>query len=708
MNIIYFRNTLCSLIASMFMLIIPVLIFSQDVWEQTNGPYGALIKTTFIADENQIFAGDWEGNIFISIDNGLSWDKINIGLFDEFHFYETIVSNSAGQLFASGTIGIIKSTDNGQNWMKTNMSEWIYQIVVNSSNHIIASTNGVYISQNNGDSWEQILEDINIIDIAIDLNDNIFAGSYAMFKRSSDNGKTWQDLDLGISSFSINQIAVNSKGDIFVGVHNYNTTSYDVYVSKDEGTNWSSVYTNHNQRSVRFISINYEDDVYVRFWGKEGDLIKSEDDGESWIDITPAVKLLSKFSFNSQGHIYSGSRNGVEISKDGGFLWETQNIGMHGLSIVALASDDHDHVFAGSENSGCFVSRNYGDSWERIHEIPSTGIPSIVINQSGEIFIATNENGIYHSKDTGSTWDNLSDGLNETEILSMLVSTDNFIYVGTYHGVYRWSSDNSQWINIGLEDYIIEALSVNSQGFIYAGTYENGLFKSSDLGVNWQNIFNQYYVSDISINSDDDIFVNSFWASLYRSTDDGNTWQLITVGLETFSVYSLDIYQNILYAGAIGGLYYSDNYGELWQLIDSTGLETNRVYSTSMLSDSVIFAGTEGSSVYKRKIILDNKIPEQLPTTVNLKQNFPNPFNSGTFIQYSLPPNQSSYKVSLKIYNVLGQQVKVLKESSDHSDIYTLKWDGKNNVGTEVPSGIYFYKLVANNFTVTKKMLLVR
>lgn len=93
------------------------------------------------------------------------------------------------------------------------------------------------------------------------------------------------------------------------------------------------------------------------------------------------------------------------------------------------------------------------------------------------------------------------------------------------------------------------------------------------------------------------------------------------------------------------------------------------------------------------------------PKEFELKQNYPNPFNPVTTIRYELP---AEVKVVLKIYNVLGQEVRTLVNESQQAGVQFAKWDGKNNHGEAAASGIYFYKLQAGNFVRTQKMLLIK
>jgi hypothetical protein len=95
---------------------------------------------------------------------------------------------------------------------------------------------------------------------------------------------------------------------------------------------------------------------------------------------------------------------------------------------------------------------------------------------------------------------------------------------------------------------------------------------------------------------------------------------------------------------------------------------------------------------------------EFLPVTHNLFQNYPNPFNPSTIISYAIP--NVSY-VSLKIYDMLGREVKTLVNSEQNIGTHSVQWNGDNNYGNKVSSGIYLYKIVAGNFIMTKKMLLL-
>ena len=95
-----------------------------------------------------------------------------------------------------------------------------------------------------------------------------------------------------------------------------------------------------------------------------------------------------------------------------------------------------------------------------------------------------------------------------------------------------------------------------------------------------------------------------------------------------------------------------------------------------------------------------------IPLTTELHQNYPNPFNPSTAIGYQLSANSN---VNLKIYNLLGQEVKTLVNKQQSPGSYNYIWNGLNSEGQQVGSGVYYYKLVTDNgYIKTKKLLLLR
>jgi len=100
-----------------------------------------------------------------------------------------------------------------------------------------------------------------------------------------------------------------------------------------------------------------------------------------------------------------------------------------------------------------------------------------------------------------------------------------------------------------------------------------------------------------------------------------------------------------------------------------------------------------------------NEAGEVAPLNVTLKGNYPNPFNPETTIQYSV---KETANVKIDVYNTKGQKVKTLVNEQKVAGDHTALWQGKDDSGNDVASGVYFYRLTSQNNTTAKKMLLIK
>ncbi len=102
---------------------------------------------------------------------------------------------------------------------------------------------------------------------------------------------------------------------------------------------------------------------------------------------------------------------------------------------------------------------------------------------------------------------------------------------------------------------------------------------------------------------------------------------------------------------------------------------------------------------------VDVEDDEQVPKFFSLSQNYPNPFNPSTNIDFALA---DVGQVSLIVYDLLGRQVKTLLDENLMSGRFTVTWDGRDESGGDVPSGVYFYKITSAGFSESKRMILLR
>lgn len=110
-------------------------------------------------------------------------------------------------------------------------------------------------------------------------------------------------------------------------------------------------------------------------------------------------------------------------------------------------------------------------------------------------------------------------------------------------------------------------------------------------------------------------------------------------------------------------------------------------------------SGFLADTLLRGTIVSVGENPE-LPLSFSLRQNYPNPFNPSTVIQYQLP---KAVAVSLKVYNILGQEVAKLVDEFQQPGDYKITWTPNN-----LASGVYFYRLQAGGFVETKKLVLLR
>ena len=113
------------------------------------------------------------------------------------------------------------------------------------------------------------------------------------------------------------------------------------------------------------------------------------------------------------------------------------------------------------------------------------------------------------------------------------------------------------------------------------------------------------------------------------------------------------------------------------------------------------YTATEGQDILTS--IKDKTFP--IPEKFELSQNYPNPFNPTTVINYRL---STESHVELTIYNQLGQQVRTLVYEKQAAGPYQIEWDGRNNSGKRISSGVYLYRLKASSFVETRKMVLLQ
>jgi len=191
---------------------------------------------------------------------------------------------------------------------------------------------------------------------------------------------------------------------------------------------------------------------------------------------------------------------------------------------------------------------------------------------------------------------------------------------------------------------------------------------------------------------------------------DGENWRVFTTddGLADNDINSITV-------SADGEVWFGTDCGvsrydgtEWTTYTTDDGLVDNYVNSIAVGDDGVVWAGTwKGLSRYDPTANESTGVEknDSLPSEITIHGNFPNPFNPETSIQFTLP---CAEKVQLVIYNISGQKVRSLISDRMTAGIHSVRWDGRDETGQSVSSGIYLYRLRAGGIEETRSMTLMR
>ncbi len=149
-------------------------------------------------------------------------------------------------------------------------------------------------------------------------------------------------------------------------------------------------------------------------------------------------------------------------------------------------------------------------------------------------------------------------------------------------------------------------------------------------------------------------------------------------------------------------IFFIENYDTPFYHTTQDRVETcNMKFAAEMTKISLSMLASQNGT----DVTVDVKDNTQKISSYQLFSNYPNPFNPSTTIRYRIKNNE---RVSLKIYNTLGQEIRTLVKAVRTAGEHSVQWDGKDNHGVAVSSGIYIYRLQAGNFVKSNKMTLMR
>ena len=215
-------------------------------WEKISDglPSSPTINSIAVNSNNTVFLAEQYQGVYRSLDQGGSWTKINNGILDIDTFsIIAIAINSSDHVFAGTNRhgSIYRSTDNGDSWSFVGGVSFLNCFAINSNDHIFAGlTNGMCRSTDNGEKFRQIHDGLpdpyRVLSIAINVQNHIFIGSAGTgIYRSQDNGDSWQEVNSTLHQ-THHSMAINSEGHIYCGIYKGGVLS-----STDNASSWNPV-----------------------------------------------------------------------------------------------------------------------------------------------------------------------------------------------------------------------------------------------------------------------------------------------------------------------------------------------------------------------------------------------------------------------------------------------------------------------------------
>jgi hypothetical protein len=662
----------------------------------------------------------------------LNWSLIPSYNFDQIEF------SSTGDFYAISQANqkVYKSTDYGSNWLEIcSPGTGLTSLKVRNDTIFVGCENGkLYVSIDSGNSFNLLktfassvycIEYTKINNLNILLAGTASNGVYI----STNWGQTWNQKEFAATIWTAK--IVGSR--IFVG-----TFSNSLFVSDDLGQTWNQkIISNASENIWSLEGVESDSSIYI----SNGKVYKSIDSGNTWTLVLNSLSFCIKYS-RLENQIFAGEY----MSSDSGTNWHlvfpgsTNCIAITDSTTFILNFDNNLY----KEEHHPYIGHNYyplsiGNKWQYIRYsyydngiTSTTNYSTLVREVSGDTII----NGDHYF------------------VLGTL-----FLRYGDDNRLYQWQNSNENMIMdfnliwgetfqyLGSTAYIREGYT-NSfgkeryyKGFVHPyGTQGSESVSYIDsLGFNYTYSSDYWYVvsqsSEISlidaqIRYDDSLY---YYSNHYKpqilltpvtSTDTLNLTFNFNVNHAYTKFSSTGTSRNFIQDVWLE-YYYSkgDTLTGSDSLICQT-LENSTLCSVSINFDSLKFA--EGYkfnyAIYARDKALIPEISrspeggfyiltyESAPSGIKeigknkysfaLSQNYPNPFNPKTIIQYEISRKQL---IILKVYDVLGNEVRTLVNEEEAAGDYTVEFDAN-----KLASGIYFYQLRAGSNVISKKMILLR
>jgi hypothetical protein len=657
------------------------------------------VHTTFLGNSDTLIAADLD-SLYWTADVSYHWksitalqkpiEGIRLKKIPQIKFYLWADST----IFTGGWTGSI--------WTSINPDKGkINDLYVNTTDDpsiIIATEHGVFRSSDNGVNWITLtLPEKNYLCLA---GDNIppfkmvtFADDSNLVYLSSNNGDTWISTfnGLPLGTFELSDAVFNSAGQIFLG------TKSGVYRTTNFGSNWGPFsdgleYPDFGIPKVLAVHTLTNDGNFL-YTGTDEGLFEKNPSWPQWSQIGPNNQKCLSLG-KSQVYfdmVLLGTPKGVKVY-NGDWL-PANNYGQDGFPVNALVlSRDWDGIALAAgifpEYNG-FIQRSTdnGYTWETVFNL---ALGSGKFNQ------------FFQRKDSADIYLALNEGINYGGLL----------IADAKNNPTNWQSVNG---TNGL-NFIFPATFQNEMKQIYFLVNDSLIYKSEDGGRTVQYVsfipggkYNSIYAVE-HYNMERNIYACG--QGVKYSSDFGVTWN--DYGLEQYEVVRM-IYESwsLLAATRNNGFFAKYHSAGDWEEF-SIGLGKGKVINDALnYTTWVLHTATENHSVFFLWLIINEAEDENNglnPDQFGLSQNYPNPFNPITNFEYRI---SNSEFVSLKVYDVLGNEIATLVNEEKPAGEYKVQFDISNLSGGisakgGYASGVYFYQLKAGNYIETKKMVLLK
>jgi photosystem II stability/assembly factor-like uncharacterized protein len=661
--------------------------YAQTGWEKLNIPTTENILRIAFNSSGHIFVSTRSGSIFRSTDDGLNWTRLTTGI-ESTETIATLIVTPTGAILAGTYSGnIFRSTDNGNTWVKIlTMWDSVRHLAVTPTGVIFAAWDyGMVRSTDDGVSWESVddLDGIFVTFIKAGPGTNIFACTYrdGLF-RSTDNGDSWE-LIANIPKNIIESVAITDNGNIYVA------SQPALLRSADGGNTWDTMAG--VQPLIFHLTTTASGDLFVGTI--DHGLYHTADYGNSWENL--GFGTVYGLATDSNDIIYAAADNDLYRSAH----WSHVQIPVNLPRITAMAGTTRTidltvgiltqllPVFSYQFNLtyDTTVMRMIG--YSMAGTITAIATAPIVVFEPGVVHCAVASDSSLSGSGPlirfmadivapGTTALTLT-GFQFNEGSPSAIITNGQVTVPSFcvslpNDSLRVSSNNPPSYNIPIYADGISGKGIHSYQFIIA--YDTSLIAIT--GVNATGTSSEPLVGNIIVNT-------SVAGRISVAAASSDTLSLSGADGATLINLTGQVKPNAHGASALTFVNFQFNEGE-----PAVGAIDGSAYIEEVCSCWAI------------------RVIERVPSQYMLGQNYPNPFNPTTAIIFGLPEETN---VTLTVYNILGLQVRTLLANHKmNAATYSVDWDGKDDNGLRVSSGIYFYRFEAGNFVQTKKMILMK